>query len=360
MKDRFSMPEMRERKMKALRKLAPGAGHIELVDVPDPIAVPGHVVLAVKAAGVCGTDIHILHDEFPTIPPVTLGHEVAGEIVEVGSDVSGWSVGDRVVTETYYEVCGRCEYCRAGRPNLCAERRSIGSKVDGGFAEYLEVPARLLHRIPDPMRWETAALTEPLACTVHALNQVRIHPGDWVVVSGPGPMGLLTLQVARAAGGRVIVPGLNQDTKRLEAATRLGAQKTLNVEALGNEQAVAEIMTLTNGGAHVVLECAGAGPSANLLLQVVRKRGSYGQIGLYGKSVPIDLDTICYKELSVSGTNASVPEAWPRALELLQLGLVKSAAIISGTWSLQNWQDAFTKVQEKGALKVLIAPGKSG
>ncbi|GLV55830.1 alcohol dehydrogenase catalytic domain-containing protein [Dictyobacter sp. S3.2.2.5] len=342
--------------MKALRKLASGAGHLELVDVPDPRAVPGHVVLAVKAAGVCGTDIHILHDEFPTIPPVTLGHEVAGEVVEVGSGISDWSVGDRVVTETYYGVCLQCEYCRAGYSNLCAQRRSIGSKVDGGFAEYLEVPGRLLHRIPDSLSWETAALTEPLACTVHALNQVRIHPGDWVVVSGPGPMGLLALQVARAAGGRVIALGLTQDTKRLEVATQLGAHKTFNVEVLGSQQAIAEVTALTNGGAHVVLECAGAGPSADLLLQVVRKRGAYGQIGLYGKPVPIDVDTICYKELSVSGTNASIPEAWPRALELLQLGLVKSEAIISGTWSLQQWQDAFAKVQEKGALKVLMAP----
>jgi L-iditol 2-dehydrogenase len=342
--------------MKALRKLCPGVGQIELVDIPEPQILAGHVVLAVKAAGVCGTDIHILHDEYPTRPPVTLGHEVAGEIIKVGPEVAAWAVGDRVVTETYYSVCTRCEYCRTGRPNLCLERLSIGSKVDGGFAEYLEVPARNLHRIPDTLDWKTAALTEPLACTIHAFNQVLIRPGDWVVVSGPGPMGLLAMQVAMASGGKVIALGISQDAKRLDAATHLGSERAINVEAVGQERAIAEILDLTNGGAHVVLECAGAGPSADLLLKVVRKRGHYGQIGLYGKPISLDFDAICYKELVMTGTNASVPEAWPRALELLRLGLVKSEGLVSGTWRLQDWQSAFATVQEKGALKVLLAP----
>jgi len=342
--------------MKALRKLRPGEGQLDLVDVPEPKAAPGHVVLAVKAAGVCGTDIHILHDEFPIRPPVTLGHEVTGEIVELSPEVSGWKVGDRVVIESYYSVCMRCEYCRGGRPNLCAERLSIGSKVDGGFAEYVEIPAQNLHRIPRNLSWETAALTEPLACTVHGTNQALIRPGDWVVVSGPGPMGLLAMQVAKAVGGQVIALGITQDAKRLEVATKLGITHTINVEAAGRDRALAEIMDLTNGGAHVVLECSGAAPSASLLLQVIRKRGGYGQIGLYGKSVSLDVDTICYKDLVVTGTNASVPEAWPRALELLRLGLVKSEDTVSGIWPLQDCQHAFTTVQEKGALKVLLAP----
>lgn len=348
-----------KKEMKALRKLRPGVGNIALVDVPVPTAPAGHVVLAVKAAGVCGTDIHILHDEFPSRPPVTLGHEVAGEIVEIGSGVSGWSIGDRVITESYYEVCMHCAYCRTGRPNLCPQRLSIGSKVDGGFAEYIEVPAQNLHRIPDHLTWQTAALTEPLACTVHGTNQVIIRPGDWVVVSGPGPMGLLAMQVARAAGGRVIALGITQDAQRLEAARKLGVERTIDVEAVGAELAASEVIELTDGGAHVTLECAGAGPSSGMLFQVVRKRGRYGQIGLYGKPVSVDLDTICYKELVVTGTNASVPEAWPRALELLSQGLVRSEEMVSGLWQLQDWEDAFVKVQEKGALKVMLTPSMS-
>lgn len=342
--------------MKAVQKLRPGEGHIALVETPEPTAPPGHVVLKVRAAGVCGTDLHILHGEFPTRPPVTLGHEVAGEIAEVGPDVTDWRVGERVVTETYYAVCGACPYCRQARPNLCPDRLSIGSKVNGGFAEYLEVPARNLHRIPENVDWTTAALTEPLACVVHAMNQVPIRPGDWIVVSGPGPMGLLTLQVARAAGGRTIVLGISRDRRRLTAAEQIGAERSIDIEQAGHDATVNEILAITEGGAPVVLECAGAGSSASLLLDVVRRKGHYGQIGLFGKPISVDLDVLCYKDLTMTGTNASVPEVWPRALELLQLGLVRSDGLISGVWPLERWEDAFGAMQGKGALKVLLAP----
>lgn len=135
----------------------------------------------------------------------------------------------------------------------------------------------------------------------------------------------------------------------------MGVERTINVEALGNEQAIDEVMTLTNGGAHVVLEGAAPAPPAQLLLKIVRKRGRYGQIGHYGRLVSLDFDTICYKELVVTGTNASVLEAWSRALELLRLGQVKSDVMVSGIWPLQDWQDACAKVQGKGALKILMA-----
>lgn len=342
--------------MRAVRKLAPGPGHVELVEVPEPRPPAGHAVVAVRAAGICGTDLHILHDEFPTVPPVTLGHEVTGEVVELGAGVDGWAVGDRVVTETYYAVCGVCEGCRGGRPNLCPSRRSIGSKVDGGFAELLEVPAANLHRLPEGLSFRAAALTEPLACTVYALDRVAIRPGEWVVVSGPGPMGLLAAQVAAASGGRVIVLGLSADRHRLKIAATLGAELTLDVQALGQAAAVEQLLEVTGGGAQVVAECAGAAGSAGLLLDLVRRGGRYAQIGLYGRTATVDLDTVCYKDLTVTGTNASIPATWPRALELLGRGVVDGAAVVSQVFGLERWQEAFATLQAGAGMKLLLSP----
>jgi L-iditol 2-dehydrogenase len=130
--------------------------------------------------------LHIYFDEFPTEPPVTLGHEFAGTISEVGSDVREWKPGDRVTSSTYFFTCGQCEYCRCGRPNLCLDRRSIGSKRDGAFANYVTVPAANLYRLPDSLDFESAAMTEPLACTIHGvLDRSKVEPGDNVVISGP-------------------------------------------------------------------------------------------------------------------------------------------------------------------------------
>ena len=191
--------------MLAVRKIGRGIGNIEVQEVPEPQAGPEQVVVQVDAAGICGTDLHIYLDEFETAPPVTMGHEVAGRIVEVVKNLAGWKVGDRVTMETYFSTCGRCFNCRCGRRNLCTERCSIGSKRDGGFARYLVTPASNLHRVPDELDLESAALTEPLACTIHGvLETATVNAGDNVVITGPGTIGLLALQLAKVAGANVI------------------------------------------------------------------------------------------------------------------------------------------------------------
>ncbi len=187
--------------MRAVMKVARGVGNVELCDIPEPEAGPGQVKIAVQAAGICGTDLHIYNDEFPVRPPVVLGHEVAGEIVALGEGVESIAPGTRVTTETYFSTCGHCRYCRTGHPNLCLERRSIGSGVNGGFTSYVIVPAGNIHPLPDTVDFEAGALTEPLACVVHAVLTPRtIAPGDRAVIAGPGAIGLLTLQVVKAAG----------------------------------------------------------------------------------------------------------------------------------------------------------------
>ena len=144
--------------MQAVMKTARGEGNVALRELSQPEPGPGQVLLAVRAAGICGTDLHIFHDEYPTQPPVVLGHELAGEVVATGNEVTRVSVRDRVTTETYFHLCGTCRFCRGGQPNLCPERRSIGSGVDGGFAPYVVVPERNVHRLPDTLSFQEAAL----------------------------------------------------------------------------------------------------------------------------------------------------------------------------------------------------------
>jgi L-iditol 2-dehydrogenase len=309
----------------------------------------------VAAAGICGTDLHIMKDEYRSDPPVTLGHEVAGTIRAIGEGVTGWRVGERVVTETYFSVCGRCEHCRTGRPNLCAERRSIGSFENGGFAARVLVPATNLHALPDTLGFPEAALVEPLACVVRGLLELgRLDAGDRVAITGPGPIGLLALQVAKAAGGTVAMLGTSADAARLEMAVGLGADGVLSVD--GDADLVDAVVAVLGGPPEVVIECSGAAPAAALLLRLVKKTGRFIQVGLYGRPIQLDMDQVCYKELTVSGSFATTPSSWYRALALAGSGTVSLAAIVGATVPLRDWARAFDALQTRLPGKVLLVP----
>jgi L-iditol 2-dehydrogenase len=345
--------------MQAVVKTARGEGHVALQEMPAPQPSPGQVLLTVRAAGICGTDLHIFHDEYPTQPPVVLGHELAGEIAAVGEDVSTVAVGDRVTTETYFHLCGTCRFCRGGQPNLCPERRSIGSGVNGGFAPYVVVPERNIHALPAGLSFQEAALTEPLACVVHgALELPKVTAGDVAVITGPGSIGLLTLQAVRAAGATAIMLGTAADRRRLELAHELGAVRVIDIS---EEDAAPIVRDLTGGwGADIVLECSGAGPAALGLLAHARRGGQYAQIGLFGKPVAWDLDQVCMKELRVTGSNASVPSAWRTALRLLADGSVRTAPLISDVYPLAGWEDAFHRFEGREGVKLLLDPWAEG
>jgi L-iditol 2-dehydrogenase len=342
--------------MKAVVKTAPGDGNVSLEDISEPAPPPGHVLISVQAAGICGTDIHIYHDEFRSVPPVVLGHEVSGTIVEVGEGVTSVPVGARVTTETYFSTCGACRFCREGRVNLCPQRRSIGSAVNGGFTSLLVVPAANVHELPASLGFREGSLVEPLACVIHGvLDGPRIQPADLAVVAGPGAIGLLTLQVLKAAGVWVMMLGTSADAHRLELAKTLGAAATFTVD---REDGQAAIREMSDGlGADLVFECSGAGQAAQNLLEMVRRGGQYAQIGLFGKPVAWNLDQICYKELTVTGSNASVPSAWIRALDLLDTGMVRLDPLISGVYPLEDWEEAFRTVENRTALKTILSPG---
>lgn len=341
--------------MPAVVKEARGEGHVELRRIPRPAPGPGQVMLAVRAAGICGTDLHIYHDEYPTQPPVVLGHELAGEVAAVGDGVTTVAPGERVTTETYFHLCGTCRFCRSGQPNLCPERRSIGSGVNGGFSEYVIVPERNVHRLPDDVSFQEGALTEPLACVVRgALELPKLSVGDVAVISGPGAIGLLTLQVTLAAGATVVMLGAGADGRRLSLARELGATAAIDIT---EDDAAPVVQDLTSGwGADIVYECSGAGPAALGLLDHVRRGGQYAQIGLFGKPVAWDLDRVCMKELRVTGSNATVPSAWRAALRLLESGKVRTGPLISDVYPLGAWQEAFARFERRDGVKLLLDP----
>jgi L-iditol 2-dehydrogenase len=343
--------------MIAVRKIAHGVGNIELQDVPEPHASPGQVVIEVNSAGICGTDLHIYLDEFETRPPVTIGHELAGVIVELGRDVDGWEVGDRVTTETYFSTCGRCLDCRRGRRNLCIHRRSIGSKEEGAFAQYLLTPASNLHRVPDGLDLEIAALTEPLACTIHGvLGTAGVRAGENVVLAGPGPIGLLALQLAKVAGATVVMLGTHFDIKRLKLAKELGADAVVNVQEVDDVvEAVRELFGTE--GADLVVECSGAAAAAKTLVELASRGGRFCQMGLYGKPITFYQDAVCYKELVVTGTNASVTSAWPKALKLLAQRQVDGSHLITHRFAIAEWDQALEIVKKKEGVKVILKPG---
>jgi L-iditol 2-dehydrogenase len=327
-----------------LAKLARGVGNVALAERPEPAAAPGHVVLEVAATGICGTDLHIHDDEFPSLPPVTMGHEVSGVVVELGDGVDVEWEGARVVTETYFFTCGECEFCLGGRRNLCAQRRSIGSHVDGGFARLVHVPATNLHRIPDWLDGHAAAMAEPLACCAHSLlDPARVGDGDEVLVIGPGPVGLLAAQIARASGGTVHVRGTPRDELRLAAARALGFETSTTDDELEREP-------------DVVVECSGSAAGMSFGLETLRRAGTYVQIGLAGKPVTIPFDLVCYRELVVTSGFASTRGSWLRALELIESRAVELEPLLSEVVPLEEWERAFAATREGRGIKYVLAP----
>jgi L-iditol 2-dehydrogenase len=317
---------------------------VALAERPDPVAPPLHAVLEVVGAGICGTDLHIVDGEYETVTPVTIGHEVSGVVAEVGEGVEeGW-LGASVASETYFSTCGVCSYCRAGRTNLCPERRSIGTHVDGAFAPRLVVPVRNLHRLPDWLDGQAAALCEPLACVVHSVLEpepaVRGH--DDVLVIGPGPVGLLAAQVARAAGGNVHVRGTPRDERRLAAAAELGLETSTTEEAALD--------------ADVVIECSGSEAGMAHGLGVDRRGGHYVQIGLAGKPVALPFDLVCFHELTITSGFASTPTSWQKALELVASQRVELAPLVTEVVPLADWERAFAATRAGQGIKFVLDP----
>ena len=330
----------------AVGKLAAGPGNLGMRDQPVRAPGPSEVLLEVLTTGICGTDLHIADDEFPSEPPVTMGHETTGEVAGVGEGVDPVWLGARVACETYFSYCEACAFCRGGKPNLCAERRSIGSRVDGGFARWLTLSARSLWRLPESVGRHAGALVEPLACVTRCLfDPAVINAGDTVLVVGPGTMGVLTAQAARAAGGVVTLVGLERDRARLELAASLGFQ----VATVGDRPTDLREFD-------VVAEASGDESGAQTALAAVGKDGRYVQVGIFGKPVTVALDVLLYRELDMTSGNASTPDSWRRALMLLEAGLIDLDPLVTDVVPLDEWERAFAATRAGEGLKIVLDP----
>jgi len=344
--------------MLALVKTQRGDGFLELREVPVPKIEADEVLIEVKAAGICGTDVHVKHDEFPYWPPVVLGHEFSGVIVKAGADVEGYKVGDRVVAEPHTKACGKCYLCRTGNIQICSAKRSPGWGIDGAFAKYIKMPERLLHRIPEGMSFEEAALVEPLANVVHdVLERGRVEPEDFVVVMGPGPIGLMAAMVAKAGGARaVMVVGTPGDEEmRLRVAREIGIDHVVN---LMKEDPVAKTLGLTDGrGADMVVEASGAEPAINMAVDLIRKKGRITVIGMTGKEeIQFAWDKAIFKVCDIMFNLSTSYTSWDRAISLVANGKVNVRAIISHQEPLERWESVFMEVEDQKALKALLIP----
>lgn len=344
--------------MRALVKTASGPGHLELRDMPKPHIAPDGVLIRVRACGICGSDLKIQDDLHPYAPPVVIGHEFSGEIAEIGAAVTRWAVGERVVSEQHTRACGRCRQCLTGNAFACASKRAPGYFVDGAFAEFIEVPAWLLHRIPDNLSFVEAAFTEPSAVAAHAvLERTGIAPEEIVLVLGCGPIGLVAAKMAQAAGAsKVIITGVDRDEKaRLPKARELAIDCVVNVSQTDLAALVAD---LTGGeGADVVVELSGAPPAIAQGFRLARRLGRVSIIG----QPPTDEISIPYREalfhaLTVSFSYSSKYTSWERVLSLFARGAIRPAQFVTHVLPLAEWESGFELSRSGEAVKVVLEP----
>ncbi|MCY9665806.1 Zn-dependent alcohol dehydrogenase [Paenibacillus alginolyticus] len=340
--------------MKAVVKTKLGFGNIELMEVPEPHCASDSVKIEVKYAGICGTDLHIYHDTYKSNPPVIIGHEFSGIVTDIGDKVKNIKKGDRVtVLPSTAITCGVCEFCKSGNYMFCNERKSLGSGTDGGFTKYVIAREDMVYRIPDHVTLEEAALTEPLACAVQATEELTtINVGDTVLLSGPGPIGLLCLTMLVLKGCKVIVAGTGADSVRLDIAKKLGADVIVNVS---NEDLKEIIIRETNGsGVDVVVECSGAPASISSCLYALKKMGKYIQVGIVGKEITVDFDTVLYKQIQLFGSLAHSKKTWERVGKILEQRKINIAPVITHKIPLRDWKEAFEICESKLGGKVLL------
>ncbi|MCC9603036.1 galactitol-1-phosphate 5-dehydrogenase [Stieleria sp. JC731] len=333
--------------------------NLEVTNVDDPTVGPKDLLIQVRACGICGSDIHGYDGSSGRrIPPLVMGHEAAGVVMEVGNEVTDFKVGDHVTFDSTVS-CGECFHCRRGEINLCDNRMVLGVSCGeyrrhGAFAEQVAVPQHICYRLPDEMPFEHAALIEAVSVAVHAANRTPVVLGDTAVVVGSGMIGLLTIQAIKLAGcAKVIAVDLDQD--RLDAALSLGADVGLNASEV---DVVAEIKKLTHGrGADVALEVVGATATINTAVESVRKGGSITLVGNLAPRVEMPLQAIVTRELSVYGTCASCGE-YPACIELMNSGAIKVEPLITAKATLEEGPEWFKRLYagEKGAMKVILQP----
>lgn len=322
-----------------------------LRECPVPSPGPDEALIRVRRSFICGTDLLVYQGSLDeTVYPLILGHNFAGDVVEVGERVSEVKVGDRV-TGSAVQSCGKCYFCKLGDWNLCSEFKHLGIHRDGCFAEYVSIPASLVSVIPgEEVSYETAAMSGPVSLVYHGICRVAIRPGDTVVITGPGAIGIIAAQLVKLSGAIPILTGLGVDEQRLRVAASIGIEG-VNVE----ETDLAEFVRGRTGGrgADVVVETSGA-PIVNGLLSILRNGGQLLLIGYSPKPQQIETLSVVMGELTIKGSSGYNWRSWLRGIELLNNPGLDLDCLVSHRFKLKDIRSGFEALRERSALRVLI------
>ena len=321
-------------------------GHVSIVEKPMPVADEGHVVVKVKAVGVCATDIHMITGKVALAkPPHVLGHEIAGEIEEIGVGVNGWKKGDRVVIDTIIS-CGRCPACKSGRRELCADRMEIGyDPYDGGYAEYVKVPAQCLVHLPDGVPFKEAAIMESVACPFGAVLRIGVKPGSTVLVQGGGPAGIAFIQAAKLSGAKKVIASV-RGAERMEYARHFGADEIIDAR---NENVLERVMELTNGqGCEYVMDAAGTVESISLCFDACKNGGDVLYYGIPDASAKLEFPfmKMMLKQLRLHGI-LEYCAGWDTLVALVESGRVNLRDMVTHTFKLEDLQKAVDIYESK-------------
>ena len=340
-----------------------GLDRMVVRQAPDPLLGDEEsLILQVDACAVCGSDIRIFHHGNPrVVPPQILGHEVAGQVVAVGSQVTRFRLGDRVATGADVP-CGACRWCREGLGNNCAINYAIGYQFPGGFAELMPLNATTVrhgavHHIPESLSADEATLAEPLACCINGLEMCQIGLGDTVVVIGAGPAGCMLMRLARSLGAMRVL-AVQRSRARLEEALRLGGAD--EVFCTQDADPIAAIRGATGGeGADVAITANSSPETHAQALQMVRHRGRVNLFGGLPKGsppIPLDSNLVHYKELMLTGSHGSVPRQHRLALDLLAHGVICAQDYITHSFPLDQIEAAFAAAEGHVGMKVVVHP----
>ena len=344
--------------MKAARLY--GSQDLRVEEVQEPSVSSGKVKIKVEWGGICGSDLHAYHDgpspyAHPLsgqAPPITLGHEFSGTIVEVAEDVTTHKVGERVAVEPLLS-CGKCYACQRGYYNQCSLVGFVGLNQDGGFAEYVVVDEKMVHTLPDNVSFEEGALVEPTAVSFYAVRESILKAGDSVAIFGAGPIGLLTLLCAKAAGAtKIIVVDISEE--RLAKAKELGATAVIN----GNSENIPEtIMELTNGGVSVAYECAGVQPTMTSAVACVKQGGQVMAIAVFGKPVAIDMGQLLFKGADVT-SRLAYRHVFPEVIDMIATGRLNVLPVVTKKISVDDIvEEGFNQLlHDKKQAKILVKP----
>ena len=329
-------------------------------EVPTPKIEDNSVLVRVKACAICGSDLRIYHYGNSRVEtPAIIGHELSGDVVEIGKNVTKFAVGDRVAIGADVP-CGECVFCEAGIGNNCQINYAIGYQFQGGFAEYILLNATTVHygpvhKIPDHLSYEEGALAEPLGCVLNALELSQIQFGDTVVIIGAGPIGCMIIEVARKMGAsRIIV--VQRSRPRLEMAKQFGADVYI---CSSEEDSVARVLKETNGlGADVIITSC---PSPEAQIDAIHMAKNRARVNLFGglpkgSTITLDSNIIHYKELFVHGAHGAMPRHHQKAIELLAAGTIDARPFISHHFSLENINEAFAVAESHAGMRVIVHP----